>query len=56
MPSRDDIGLPRLGRHSSSRRQNGCCDRWRMLMISIVSMRLGNLVEKMMYLMGRRID
>ena len=28
----------------------------RMLMISIVSMRLGKLIEKMMYLMGRGID
>jgi hypothetical protein len=28
----------------------------RMLMISIVSMRLGKLVEKMMYLMGRGIE
>jgi len=28
----------------------------RMFMISIVSMRLGNLIKKMMYLMGRRID
>ncbi|HET9549409.1 MAG TPA: hypothetical protein VFQ03_04495 [Candidatus Binatia bacterium] len=28
----------------------------RMFMISIVSMRLGNLVEKMMYPMGRGIE
>jgi hypothetical protein len=28
----------------------------RMLMISIVSMRLGKLVEKMMHLMGRGIE